>query len=67
MKNIYLTKEVAEMLRVTERHVRELIKRGDLPAYQESRRSGYRITSDDVDDYVAKKKKQFESQRKMKK
>ena len=46
------TKEVAEALRVGECYVRELIKRGELKAYREGNRGGYRILPREVDNYI---------------
>ncbi len=52
MGNILITKEVAELLRVSEEYVRELIRHRKLRAYKEGRRGGYRILKEDVDKYV---------------
>ena len=52
MSNILLTKEVAEMLRVSEEYVRELIRQRKLKAYKEGRRGGYRITIEAVKHYI---------------
>ena len=40
MLKILLTKEVAEMLRLSEEHVRELIRQRKIKAYQEGKRGG---------------------------
>jgi excisionase family DNA binding protein len=61
MHNIFLTKEVAEMLRVSEEYVRELIRQRKIKAYKEGRRGGYRITSDAVKRYIDVKHKEAES------
>ena len=55
MSNILITKEVAEMLRVSEEYVRELIRQRKLKAYKEGRRGGYRVTIKEVDNYVKRK------------
>ena len=55
MKKVLLTKEVAEMLRVSEEYVRDLIRRKELRAYKEGRRGGYRITPEEVEKYIHEK------------
>lgn len=52
MLKVLLTKEVAEMLRVSEEHVRDLIRQKKLNAYKEGRRGGYRITLEEVERYI---------------
>ena len=58
MGNILITKEVAELLRVSEEYVRELIRERKLRAYKEGRRGGYRILKEDVDKNIKIKFKQ---------
>ena len=58
--NILLTNEVAKILRVGEDHVRNLIRTGKLKAYKEGRRGGFRIESENVDEYINQKLKDFE-------
>ena len=60
---ILLTKEVAQLLRLHEEYVRELIRQKKLKAYREGRRGGYRITSEAVQDYIDKKHKDMELSR----
>ena len=60
MKRILVTKEVAEMLRVGEEYVRELIRQRKLKAYKEGRRGGFRITIEEVESYVKSKHKEME-------
>jgi len=60
MRNILITKEVAQMLRVSEDYVRGLIRNKKIKAYKEGRRGGYRIPFDEVDRYIAEKQKAFE-------
>jgi len=55
MLKILLTKEVAEMLRLSEEHVRELIRQRKIKAYQEGKRGGYRIELGEVERYVKNK------------
>jgi len=60
MRNILMTKEVADMLRVSEEYVRELIRKRKLKAYQEGRRGGYRVTIKEIQKYVKIKHQEFE-------
>ena len=60
MKDIYITKEVAKMLRVGEEYERELIRQRKLKAYKEGRRGGYRITASEVKKYINQKHKEME-------
>jgi len=60
MGNILITKEVAEMLRVSEEYVRELIRQRKLKAYKEGRRGGFRVTIKEVEDYIIKKHREME-------
>jgi excisionase family DNA binding protein len=55
MDKMLLTKEVAEILRVSEEYVRELIRREKICAYKEGRRGGYRITPTEVEKYISEK------------
>ena len=64
MGNILVTKEVAEMLRVSEEYVRELIRQRKLKAYKEGRRGGFRVTMKAVEDYITKKHKEMEVSKK---
>ena len=64
MHKILVTKEVAQLLRLHEEYVRELIRQRKLKAYKEGRRGGYRITMKAVDDYITKKHKEMEMSRK---
>jgi excisionase family DNA binding protein len=58
MEKVLLTKEVADMLRLSEEYVRELIRQRKIKAYKEGRRGGYRITMDEVKRYVSRKLKE---------
>jgi excisionase family DNA binding protein len=58
MEKILLTKEVADMLRLSEEYVRELIRQRKIKAYKEGRRGGYRITMDEVKRYISRKLKE---------
>lgn len=55
MNEILLTKEAAELLRVSEEYLRELIRQGRIKAYKEGRRGGYRITRKEIDKYIKRK------------
>ena len=55
MTKLLLTKEVADILRVSEEYVRELIRKKTIRAYKEGRRSGYRITQEEVNKYIHSK------------
>ncbi len=52
MKKMLLTREVAEILRISEEHLRDLIREGKIKAHKESSRVGYRITEKAVEEYV---------------
>lgn len=54
-REILLTKEAADILRVSEEYLRELIRAGRINAYKEGRRGGYRITRQEIDKYVKRK------------
>jgi excisionase family DNA binding protein len=60
MEKVLLTKEVAQMLRLSEEYVRELIRQRKLKAYQEGRRGGYRITMPEVQRYIERKHREME-------
>ena len=60
MQKILVTKEVAQMLRLHEEYVRELIRQGKIKAYKEGRRGGYRVSIDEVDKYVKRKYREME-------
>ena len=63
MEKVLLTKEVAEMLRLSEEYVRELIRQRKIKAYKEGRRGGYRITPEEVKRYISRKFKEMEGSR----
>ena len=44
--------DVARRLDVTEETVRRLLRRGDLPGMQISKRSGWRVRAEDVDTFI---------------
>ena len=57
---VLVTKEVAQMLRLSEEYVRELIRDRKLKAYKEGRRGGFRVTTEAVEEYIYKKHKEME-------
>ncbi len=59
MLKIFITKEVAEMLRVSEEYVRELIRERKIKAYKEGRRGGYRIPAKEIERYIRIKQKEL--------
>ena len=53
MREILLTKEAADLLRISEEYLRELIRIGRIKAYKEGRRGGYRITRKGIVKYIS--------------
>lgn len=60
MEKVLLTKEVAQILRVSEEYVRELIRARKLKAYKEGRRGGYRVLPAEVERYILSRHKEEE-------
>ena len=60
MREILLTKEVADLLRISEEYLRELIRAGKIKAYKEGRRGGFRVTREEIDNYIKKKHQELE-------
>ena len=58
---VLVTKEVAQMLRLSEEYVRELIRARKLKAYKEGRRGGFRVTKEEVENYIARKHHEMEA------
>ena len=54
-KKLLLTKEAADILRISEEYLRSLIRQKKILAYKEGNRGGYRISSQEIDNYIAKK------------
>ena len=54
-KNLLLTREAAGILRVSEEYLRSLIRKKKISAYKEGRRGGYRISAEEIDNYIARK------------
>ena len=53
----FKVEEAAEYLKVSEAHIRELIRLKKLRAYEEGRRGGYRILKEDINTYIDNKMK----------
>jgi len=60
MKKLFLTSEVADLLRLSEEHVRLLLRTRKLKGYKEGRKSGYRIPESEVIRYINFKMKDEE-------
>jgi len=54
-KKLLLTKEAADILRISEEYLRSLIRKKKLAAYKEGRRGGYRISVDEIENYISKR------------
>jgi excisionase family DNA binding protein len=54
-KKLLLTREAADILRVSEEYLRSLIRQKKISAYKEGRRGGYRISSEEVENYIARR------------
>ena len=52
---LLLTKEAAQILRISEEYLRSLIRKKKISAYKEGRRGGYRIAAAEIDKYIAQK------------
>ncbi len=51
-RKLLLTKEAAELLRISEEYLRTLIRGKKIAAYKEGRRGGYRIPIQEIDSYI---------------
>jgi excisionase family DNA binding protein len=54
-RKLLLTREAADMLRISEEYLRSLIRSKKLAAYKEGRRGGYRISVEEIDNYISKR------------
>ena len=54
-KKLLLTREAADLLRVSEEHLRALIRRKAIYAYKEGRRGGYRIKPSEIENYISQR------------
>ena len=52
-KKLLLTREAANILRISEEYLRSLIRKKEISAYKEGRRGGYRIPSHEIENYIA--------------
>lgn len=57
-KKLLLTKEAADILRISEEYLRSLIRKKKISAYKEGRRGGYRISTAEINNYIARKYRQ---------
>lgn len=55
-RKLLLTKEAANILRISEEYLRSLIRKKKIIAYKEGNRGGYRITVDEIDRYIINKR-----------
>ena len=55
MTEILTTYEAAQMLRVSQDHLRSLCKAGKIHSYKEGRRGGFRIPRESVEEYISNK------------
>ena len=56
-KKLLLTKEAADILRISEEYLRSLIRKKKISAYKEGCRGGYRIPLREIDNYIASRYK----------
>ena len=61
-KKLLLTKEAADILRISEEYLRSLIRMKKINAYKEGRRGGYRIPVGEIDNYILKRYNMAEKQ-----
>ncbi len=54
-KKLLVTKEAADILRISEEYLRSLIRKKKISAYKEGRRGGYRILAGEINDYIEKR------------
>ena len=51
-KRLLVTREAADILRISEEYLRSLIRKKRISAYKEGRRGGYRISPEEIDNYI---------------
>lgn len=51
-KKLLLTKEAADILRISEEYLRSLIRKKKILAYKERNRGGYRISLEAINKYI---------------
>jgi len=56
-RKLLITREAADILRISEEYLRSLIRQKKISAYKEGRRGGYRISIEEVDNYIKGKYK----------
>ena len=58
-RKLLLTREAAEILRISEEYLRTLIRQKKINAYKEGRRGGYCIPAQEIDNYIKQRYKQI--------
>jgi excisionase family DNA binding protein len=56
-QKLLLTKEAADILRISEEYLRLLIRKKKILAYKEGNRGGYRISTQEISNYIEKRYK----------
>jgi excisionase family DNA binding protein len=54
-KKLLLTREAAKILRISEEYLLSLIRNKKIVAYKEGRRGGYRIPTQEIDQYIRRR------------
>ena len=54
-KKLLLTKEAADILRISEEYLRSLMRQKKISAYKEGRRGGYRIPAEEIENYIIRR------------
>jgi excisionase family DNA binding protein len=62
MEKIFVTREAAEILRLSESRVRTLAKTGVIKAFKEGRKGGFRFTEESLTDYIENAQKKLLSE-----
>lgn len=56
-QKLLLTKEAADILRISEEYLRSLIRKKKINAYKEGNRGGYRISTREINNYIEQRYK----------
>jgi len=59
---VYTTQDICKLLKVSENHVRKLIKRGKLKAWREGRKGGYRVREESLKEYMKVKEDDMDTE-----
>ena len=54
-ERLLITKEAADVLRISEEYLRSLIRKKKISAYKEGRRGGYRISAREIEKYITRR------------